>query len=222
MDYRRIAKTSGPPALAGLAAVMFPTLSPWIGYPLLIGAVALTAYGYWEEVIDGIPWLRRFKRKPMPFRDVVRRVALHSEWGLSYQPAHWPTWQDDLKAEMLWKLSGNDVRSEGIRHEPPEPGDSGPTPIPRLFWSRADFLVEPFLVWDGATMAYQKGDPCPLLYTQISFDRADIDRLWPVVSTRARRGRLSPIAALAREWHEENQPTPETQYLWDEAIKLGE
>lgn len=152
-----------------------------------------------------MPHLPMFGVYETPFRDLVRRVALDSEWGLSYEPKPWPTWQDDLKREVLRGLATRNVRAQGVRHEPPEPADSAPSLIPPDFWTKAAFIPEHMLVSQDASMAFQQGEPCPRLYTEVMLDDTDIDRVWPAVSPRKKRGRVSAFSALARRWFEDQE-----------------
>lgn len=166
----------------------------------------------------------------MPFRDVVRRVALHSKWGLSYavHEASWPTWQEDLKREVLRGLAETPPRARGLRTAAAEPEDSAPTAIPPEFWAKADFYPEHMLADTEAGMVWQKGEPCPLLYMDVVISRADIDQIWPPVSPRKRAGKISAFAALAREWHDEqedarlnNNPGVGFAVAWSEGAKPG-
>lgn len=167
----------------------------------------------------------------MSFRDVVRRVALRTEWGLSYavREQSWPTWQEDLKREVLHKLAGKPPQAYGIRNARGEPEDSAPTLIPDWFWAKADFYPEHMLADNETGMIWQKGKPCPLLYMDVEIRRADVDELWPAVPKRRRVGRVSAFAALAREWHDTHEdarlnrnPGVGFDAAWNERAKLDD
>ncbi|HET9639732.1 MAG TPA: hypothetical protein VFP12_11035 [Allosphingosinicella sp.] len=167
----------------------------------------------------------------MPFRDVVRRAALRTEWGLSYtvREQSWPTWQEDLKREVLHKLAGQPPQAHGIRNARGEPEDSAPTLIPDWFWAKADFFPEHMLADNETGMIWQKGEPCPLLYVDVTIRRADVDELWPAVPKRRRAGRVSAFAELAREWHDTQEdarlnrnPGAGFDVAWNERAKLDD
>lgn len=141
----------------------------------------------------------------MPLRDVARHVAFESVWAIRYDRGNAMAlvrghgeltsykWQRDLKAEMLRKFV--DLRSRGTRQEFGEKPDNGPSPIPLDFWQRADFEVVDLLASELATIAFI---PEKLVYREVMFDRADIERLWPTRSKAAIKARSSPFV----EWVE--------------------
>lgn len=182
----------------------------WVGWIFVAIGVLIVLWGI---TIDGDKWWRKLRpggesTQPMiPFRNAVRRLALHSEWGLSYAipKESWRTWQEDLKREVLHRLTESPPRAHGIRTAAGEPEDSAPTLIPPDFWAKADFKPEHMLVDNQTGMVWQKGDPCPLLYMDVAITRDDVDRLWPALSNRRRAGRVSAFAALAREWHDQQE-----------------
>jgi hypothetical protein len=61
------------------------------------------------------------------------------------------------------------------------------------------------MVDNEAGMAWQTGEPCQVLYSDIHLSRPAVERVWPVVSKRKRKGRVSAFAALASEWHAQQE-----------------
>ncbi|HEX8380772.1 MAG TPA: hypothetical protein VF619_09530 [Allosphingosinicella sp.] len=221
----------GFPASVGFTVmgIVAPTILPVWAQAWLFGAGALAVAG--SALAGALHYLPDKAAPHMPFRELVRRVALHSNWGLTYtvREESWPTWQEDLKREILHKLAVKPPEALGIKNARGEPEDSGPTLIPTWFWAKADFFPEHMLADNKTGMISQKGDPCPLLYMDVTIRRADVDALWPAISNRRRADRVSAFAGLAREWRDTQEdarlnrnPGVGFDVVWKERAKLGD
>jgi hypothetical protein len=182
-------------APAGSAVSIIGWLGIVVGLGVFLWGLMVNDRHWWSYLLDrkGVP-------VQMPLRSLVRRVALHTEWGLAFESTHSPTWQDELKREILHKLGKGEVPAWGIKKLPGQPADSAPSAIPVGFWPEADFNPIHMLIDNEVGMVWHKRDPCEVLYTEVSFSRPAVDRVWPRISKRRHGGRISAFAPLAREW----------------------
>lgn len=188
---QKLARIAGPACVAGVAAVTFPQLSLWQGLPLLASALALTAYGHWPDLVDGVPWLSIFKKTPMNLRGIGQHVGFYSQWAMSpMKPRKGAPW-DVLNAEITRHLISGEIKAwgrvaGGTSDDFGEPLESGARLIEPDFFRTAKFHVELAILPGGDDVDFVMGSRTgkTIMVSSIEFDRYAVEKIWP---TRSRK-----------------------------------
>ncbi len=228
MEEKGIARTFGPAGVAGCFAVTFPQLPLPVGLAGMAAFAAVTIWGYSDALMSRVPWLRRFQAAPMSFGELARRVAFESIWaaGLDLsKERRWENQQDwrlPLKAEICRPLISGEIVAHGILTNKEVAMENNASLIPAAFWRTASFYADLLLMearpHEAPDFANGELNGEPVMFSEITFDRRAVERVWPVRSARKRRKQPSPFVALSdqqqRQMHE--QLNRHQQEWWDE------
>ena len=137
----------------------------------------------------------------VPFSEVVRRVAYYSDWADEFEDYDYDIirhlndpWKLLLR-EICRPLTIGDIDTWGVKNEHNKEAENGPTPIKASFWTRAYFAPELMLIEPSIGSA-NYGE-LRLTYTEIVFDRAGVERTWPLAH---RDGKPSPFEKIYAKW----------------------
>jgi|GEM_PF-6026898 len=182
------------------------------------------AYLVWGVTIDGEHWWKQLRRTTPPqrvtFGELVRRVALESEWGLNYELQGHYGWSRDLQRQIIDEFSAGRIEAEGLYTESGRPDARGATPIPVSFWQSARFDPEFALGGCKHISVYAGGRPPTARVDEITVAASDMDRIWPKVPKRKRRGRKPAIRGAILEWMQEQKDIdPRIASRWSEYVE---
>ncbi len=130
----------------------------------------------------------------MSFSDVVKRVAYLSHWAEQFREGSGPDPWKRLLNEICRPLTIGDIDTWGVRHERNRPPENGPTKIHQDFWRRAYFCPE-LMLRDPNVGGASNGEQ-RLIYTDIVFDKAGVDKEWPIY----RSAEPSPFVKIYADW----------------------
>ncbi len=155
-------------------------VNPVIGIFILSAASALWVWANRDILSIAHPRLEFLESRKMPLNEVVRRVALNSDWAAQYMPKSDDSWICDVSKEITSKLALGAIDAFGEYCEPPRDMAASQTIIPKEFWRSATIDVRlSILTRDQGSWAYQSGEPPVPIAKSVVIPVAHVDRFWP-------------------------------------------
>ncbi len=181
-----------------------PPLSP-LQFQLLLGAVLLGALFIWFHRQRVAFELARPADPTVMFTDLLRYLARSSRWAA--KDSRDDDWVKRLDREVLDKLAIGAVTAFGRKYTPNGEREFALSPIPAEFWRTASLWGFEVMNERSTQQTVHSVKPGGPAYTEIFFDRRQLQQVWLPRSWWAALIRQSPAERRGniRDWRERDR-----------------